>query len=772
MKIPTGNFGNVVPQATSGRADVSNAGAIGAAVKGFAEDIGQQTDAVIRARAGEELLDYQIKIKDINESIRQGVDDGSIRADQIEKFYLTAVSKLDKPSFGGLDLAGMEVAQRGIKRYASDGQTTAMGYYRSALKIEAKDQVDTQLDQLGKLANYPGADIEKINAMSAGLETQGRLAHGGQWGKIRQNWIDKNWFNQAQQRLMSARNNGEALSSLNAELTDEKGFYIDKLDTERRNTLLSQAMNYQITIENRARAAEAKRESQAAKSINEFSLLVDNNFEPSEEAVTALLSSTRGTSLAGEAQQLLSDQVEIRKAISDGPTAAQALILDQQKKLQESGGDLNQWRSLQRRTAAVAKAEKEWDAAQGRIMVSSALNNGVALDPDNKNNKNAAGDYWRSEFKDFNINDNGQVNAAASFVARTGIIPPDLASTLHAASVSKDPKAVIPASELVSRIYDLNPAAISGMPKEKQAFYLNAKLLRDAGVNADMAMEQSYNLAYNQSDALKSQLASEQGTAPYKKDRLSAASDFVSKRSEFFRRDPSAKDTTPEATYFREDYASLYDINFRIAGGNPDVAKKMTEQQIARTWSISEVNGKAQLMKYAPEALYSGGPSGWQLQQWEAEKRKLIYGEDATPIETSTNKLNSTSGRPGIAISTTPERKIKGDVILVPDVSTPRNRDYAIMISDEKDGVPTLQPYFDANGQPLRYRPDLEGWKPYQQMLVDDKASIENTMQKAQERRDFYDVHRGFDAQYEEGRKERVERQKTQLENYFRWGKE
>jgi hypothetical protein len=67
----------------STRTDVSNAGAIGAAVKGFGDELSQQADAVIRARATEGLLDYQIKIKDVNESIRQGVEDGTIKADQI-----------------------------------------------------------------------------------------------------------------------------------------------------------------------------------------------------------------------------------------------------------------------------------------------------------------------------------------------------------------------------------------------------------------------------------------------------------------------------------------------------------------------------------------------------------------------------------------------------------------------------------------------------------------------------------------------------------------
>ncbi len=40
---------------------------------------------------------------------------------------------------------------------------------------------------------------------------------------------------------------------------------------------------------------------------------------------------------------------------------------------------------------------------------------------------------------------------------------------------------------------------------------------------------------------------------------------------------------TPEAARFRNDYQTLYDINYRVAGGNADVAKQMTNQQIART---------------------------------------------------------------------------------------------------------------------------------------------------------------------------------------------
>ncbi|MDS6632221.1 hypothetical protein QYS46_21885 [Klebsiella michiganensis] len=333
MRIPTGNFGNVAPQAQPTRVDVSNAGTIGAAVKGFADDIHQQADAIVRARAGEGLLDYQIKIKDINESIRQGVEDGTIKADQIDNVYKTAVSKLEKPVFGGLDLAGMEVAQRGIKRYEANGHATAQGLYRTALKIEAKDQVDTQLDQLGKLTNYPDADIEKINGMSDSLEKQGRLAYGAQWGKVRQSWIDKNWFNQAQQRLMAARDNGGALSAFNNELTSEKGFYVDKLDPEKRNALLNQSMGYQARIEARAIAAQnhadmlaLRRENAAIHASSTMQMRIANGEIPTDQDWNSYLTSVSGTSQDGTAPVLRSALLETQRLYSLPPEQAQAQV--------------------------------------------------------------------------------------------------------------------------------------------------------------------------------------------------------------------------------------------------------------------------------------------------------------------------------------------------------------------------------------------------------------------------------------------------------------
>ena len=55
MRIPTGNFGNVTPQANPTRVSVSNIGQIGNAVAGLGAAIGQTADEVQRTQDKEDV---------------------------------------------------------------------------------------------------------------------------------------------------------------------------------------------------------------------------------------------------------------------------------------------------------------------------------------------------------------------------------------------------------------------------------------------------------------------------------------------------------------------------------------------------------------------------------------------------------------------------------------------------------------------------------------------------------------------------------------------
>ena len=412
-------------------------------------------------------------------------------------------------------------------------------------------------------------------------------------------------------------------------------------------------------------------------------------------------------------------------------------------------------------SSLVSRSNETIQAQRDSRRFNEALSMGEKLDPANKSMQKAA-DYTQTA-QNFRINDGSTHDGVVQLVAQTGIIPSQVTSQLSAISRSRSPDVVKQGADLFNRLYDADPASVGDMPKDMQGFYLTVKQLTDSGMAPESAIEQAQNLTYNQTDALKAQLASTQSTKEYKKDRVKAMDSAVSNMAQWFRLDPSTDDQTPEAAIFRNDYQALYDINYRTTGGNADAAKKMTNQQIARTWSISEVNGSAKLMKYAPEALYNYGPSGWQAEQWRSEKETLMYGQPL-PAQTA---LGATPGR--AQSPARPASLIGGELEITPDLLTARSGDYAIMVRrKDKEGVETVQPFYNKFGRPMRWKPSLEDWEPYQKMQEERELSSQEEITRGIELRGFKDKHRAIDEQYQKFHDDRVNR----FKNYFSWSAE
>lgn len=417
--------------------------------------------------------------------------------------------------------------------------------------------------------------------------------------------------------------------------------------------------------------------------------------------------------------------------------------------------------------ALVQKSNATIQAQRDARRFNEALSTGEKLDPSNKSMQKAADATDIAQ--NFRINDATSHDGIVQQVAQTGIIPSQVTTQLSAISRARSPEAVRQGAELFNRLYDTDPASVGDMPKDMQGFYLTVKQLTDSGMSSDAAIEQAQNLTYNQTDALKAQLASAQSTKEYKKDRSKAMDSAVSSMSQWFRFDPSADDQTPEAARFRNDYQALYDINYRTTGGNADAAKKMTNQQVARTWSISEVNGGAKFMKYAPEALYNYGPSGWQAAQWKAEKEQLMYGDRKEMISTSPTQLGITSGSAPLVDTKTPESRIGGDLEITPDVLTARQGDYAIMVRmKDKEGIESVQPFYDKYGRPVRWKPSLEDWEPYKKMQQEREQRAQDELTRGQDIRSFKDKHRALDEQYKRLHNDRMDK----VKNYFSWSAE
>lgn len=385
MRIPTGNFGHTSLQVQTGSAPVANTSLVSNAIGAIGSELHEQIQSVANARAGGELLDYQMKIQSVSDSLRQSVEDGTLKADQLDSAYQEAISKIDPPQLAGVGLANAEVAQQGIKRAQMGGLSAVQSLYHTALRTEAKDLVDTQLDQLGKMTNAPGADVEKINAMSSGLESQGRLAYGAQWAKVRQSWVDKNWFNHAQQQLMNARENGGELKKFNSQLTAKDGFYIDKLDPDRRNALLNQAMGYQSRLEAKAIAAQnhadmisLKRENAAARANTTMQMRIANGEIPADSDWNTYLQTVAGTSQAGDATALKSALVETQRLYGMAPDKAQQQIDNLALHLKKNGGTEVQYKVL---NAVQRNIDKRLSDLRTNPQAVGAMDSGQPLQP-------------------------------------------------------------------------------------------------------------------------------------------------------------------------------------------------------------------------------------------------------------------------------------------------------------------------------------------------------------------------------------------------------
>ncbi|MCK6037947.1 transglycosylase SLT domain-containing protein [Klebsiella quasipneumoniae] len=419
-------------------------------------------------------------------------------------------------------------------------------------------------------------------------------------------------------------------------------------------------------------------------------------------------------------------------------------------------------------SALVQKSNANIQAQSDARRFNDALISGEKLDPSNKSMQKAA-DNTPSALN-FRINDATTHDAIVQQVNQTGIIPSQVTSQLNAISRSDSPDVVKQGANLFDSLYRTDPASISDMPKDMQSFYLTVKQLSDAGMAPDAAVKQAQNVTYNQTDALKAQLSSTQSTKEYRKERDSAMDSAVSSMKPWYSfGGPDANDQNPDTVEFRNDYQSLYDINYRNSGGNADVAQKMTNTQIARTWSLSDVNGSAQFMKYAPEALYNYGPSGWQAAQWKEEKERLTYGEREGKIETNPTQLGITSGSAPVIISITPDSRIGGELEITPDVMTHRDGMYSIIIrSKDENGIPKVQLYNDKFGRPLRWKPSLEDWEPYKKMQQEREQQGEEEISRGKDIRGFKAKHRALDEQYQRLHDERMNR----VKNYFSWSNE
>ncbi len=115
----------------------------------------------------------------------------------------------------------------------------------------------------------------------------------------------------------------------------------------------------------------------------------------------------------------------------------------------------------------------------------------------------------------------------------------------------------------------------------------------------------------------------------------------------------------------------------------------------------------------------------------------------------------------------TPRSLVGGELILVPDLSTPRDKLYSVVIrTKDKDGITRDDLFYDKHGRQMRWGPSLEDWEPYKKMQQEREQHEQEEIMRGQAIQNFKDKHRALDEQYQRLHNERMDK----FKDYFSWG--
>lgn len=390
MRIPMGNFGNVLPEVQRGAAAFDNtqvgraAERLGNTVQNIAinmqEQRTQEDKALARVRASNLLLERETQIKTITADLSEQARVGTLMHDQLQGAYESAVGKLDPLTPKGLDQAEIENFDLGLKKLQGNGM---LGVQELSTRVrigEAQQDLKARIDLLSKEAATPGTDPAQSAARldAEDIDTAGRLAYGLGWEAMKREAKDGIFLTHANQQLISARNNLGALQALQNQITAEDGLYAQRLDPDKRNTLLNSVAGRIFQVqEHNARQAEI-REQRAMRVLDQMDRQAATGIPPSIAEQQRWKSALSDTSLAGEYVARVEQMNEVQQVLRMPLAGQQAYIQQARQQLTAGGGSVDQVTNLGRLERAV---ESNMQQMRDQPLEWNAVRTGSAVEP-------------------------------------------------------------------------------------------------------------------------------------------------------------------------------------------------------------------------------------------------------------------------------------------------------------------------------------------------------------------------------------------------------
>lgn len=208
----------------------------------------------------------------------------------------------------------------------------------------------------------------------------------------------------------------------------------------------------------------------------------------------------------------------------------------------------------------------------------------------------------------------------ADFVQKTGYIPKTVQGQLYAAARSGTEDQVATAADMLRRLEAANPNAVASMRSQKRELETLRVTndLVDSGLSGQEAAKRAKELT-NPIDQTTAQLREKQlndkksdagkfltetTAATYAQEAMTPSMwrrmlpNFISNQDK-----PVVPENTGALAAVNRDMQNLYKYWY-VKTGDAEIAKTRAQEEIKKSWAVSNITGRPTLMKYAPEAVY------------------------------------------------------------------------------------------------------------------------------------------------------------------------
>ncbi len=376
-KIPLGNFGNMVaapPPRTHIPAGAYDTGdgmkrvgdALTKTALGLLAEERSRQEEIDRSRALVAVSSHQTALQDELDGMKEKLATGEIPRDKAPQVFSDTMAKVRAQSVAGVpewlkDQAGIRI--QSVEQRATLGLNHLMEGQR---RQELAGNLETIRDSMAKDAGRPGAEIDKINGefeqAAKGLGPQAGIG-ADKLGKMVQDFKDRNWFNQAQARAMGARDSLDDLKALEKELADGDGFYASKLDTDKRNVLMSSVISHRARLESKLETQANRLEAKAERTIARIDQQISSGVPATPDMWVQWERETQGTTQADSFKDRLKSEQEVQRLLREPPEKQAAFIQEREAALLQGGGNLRDKANLDRLKHVFDNSRKQLEDA-------------------------------------------------------------------------------------------------------------------------------------------------------------------------------------------------------------------------------------------------------------------------------------------------------------------------------------------------------------------------------------------------------------------------